>query len=271
MKKLFFTMLAAIALQANGYSQTVTWHTIDSVDYYEVAGCRSGAKSFASFYSSIGGGHFVKSVAVDSNGNAVFIDSNRLRPAMVLNSGDSGTKNVCYVGPREFMISSAQISDNRSSAVTSWQGAGNSTEIVKFQVLKSSDGIDYETVGTESSATADSRQFKYDENWVGEAVFYKIAVVTEKGIRHTTQPMRLIKNVAISIYPTQVNQSINITCQAIAENAGYRIIDNTGKLVIAGKLESTNTAVSVPGLTPGIYNVLVQNGKEKQSAKIVKL
>ena len=77
------------------------------------------------------------------------------------------------------------------------------------------------------------------------------------------------KNNIFSVYPNPAENRINIKADATLLGSVYTIYDNTGKLVLSGKINSENTAIELSGLSTGIY--LFNMGERlKQPFKIIK-
>ena len=72
-----------------------------------------------------------------------------------------------------------------------------------------------------------------------------------------------------SVYPNPANSHINVKADAILLGSDYTVYDNTGKLVLTGKINSENTVIELGYLSGGIY--LFSVGETlKQTFKVIK-
>jgi len=93
-----------------------------------------------------------------------------------------------------------------------------------------------------------------------------VAVLTVNnnvGINEFTQ------NNLFSVYPNPAKSQINVKADAKLLGSIYTIYDNTGKLVLSGKIISENTTIELGNLSGGIY--LFSAGENlKQTFKVIK-
>ena len=72
-----------------------------------------------------------------------------------------------------------------------------------------------------------------------------------------------------SVYPNPVNNQINVKTDAKLLGSVYIVYDNTGKLVLTGKINSENTVIELGDLSNGVYLFSVGENL-KQTFKVVK-
>ena len=72
-----------------------------------------------------------------------------------------------------------------------------------------------------------------------------------------------------SVYPNPANSQINVKADAKLFGSVYTIYDNTGKLVLSGKINSANTIIELGNLSGGIYMFSVGENL-KQTFKVIK-
>jgi len=72
-----------------------------------------------------------------------------------------------------------------------------------------------------------------------------------------------------SVYPNPANSQINMKADAKLLGSVYTIYDNTGKLVLTGKINSDNTVIELDNLSGGIYLFSVGENM-KQTFKVIK-
>ena len=77
-----------------------------------------------------------------------------------------------------------------------------------------------------------------------------------------------IQNNSISIFPNPAQSVINVMADNKLLSEIYSIYDNTGKVVLTGKLNSQNTTIELGNLSGGIYMFSV--GENMQTFKIIK-
>jgi hypothetical protein len=72
-----------------------------------------------------------------------------------------------------------------------------------------------------------------------------------------------------SVYPNPAKSQINVKADAKLLGSIYTIYDNTGKLVLTGKINSDNTVIELDNLSGGIYLFSVGENM-KQTFKVIK-
>jgi hypothetical protein len=77
------------------------------------------------------------------------------------------------------------------------------------------------------------------------------------------------KNESIVIYPNPVNGQINVKAVTKLFGSEYTVYDNTGRVVLSGKINSQNTIIDLGNLSDGIYFFSVEENM-KQTFKVIK-
>ena len=90
-----------------------------------------------------------------------------------------------------------------------------------------------------------------------------LTVNNNVGINEFTQ------NNLFSVYPNPAKSQINVKADATLLGSLYTVYDNTGKVVLSGKINSENTVIELGNLSTGIY-IFSTGGKMKQSFKVIK-
>ena len=72
-----------------------------------------------------------------------------------------------------------------------------------------------------------------------------------------------------SVYPNPANSQINVKADANLLGSIYTVYDNTGKVVLSGKINSENTVIELGNLSGGIYLFTVGENM-KQTFKVIK-
>jgi len=84
---------------------------------------------------------------------------------------------------------------------------------------------------------------------------------------YNTVPIKTINKVII--FPNPASDFINIKTEKYFLPVTYRIINQSGNMVLTGKLISENTGINISGLSSGIYILEIEKNK-MQSFKVVK-
>ena len=90
-----------------------------------------------------------------------------------------------------------------------------------------------------------------------------LTVVNNVGINEISQSN------LFSVYPNPANSHINVKADVTLLGSDYTIYDNTGKLVLSGKINSENTVIELGNLSGGIY-IFNVGGNLKQTFKVIK-
>ena len=90
-----------------------------------------------------------------------------------------------------------------------------------------------------------------------------LTVINNVGINEFTQDN------LFSVYPNPANSHINVKADVTLLGSDYTVYDNTGKLVLSGKINSENTVIELGNLSGGIYMFNV-GGNLKQTFKVIK-
>lgn len=90
-----------------------------------------------------------------------------------------------------------------------------------------------------------------------------LTVVNNTGINEVFQSN------LFTVYPNPANSQINVNADAKLFGSVYTIYDNTGKLVLSGKINSANTVIVLGDLSAGIYMFSVGENL-KETFKVIK-
>ena len=72
-----------------------------------------------------------------------------------------------------------------------------------------------------------------------------------------------------SVYPNPAKSQINVKADATLLGSVYTVYDNTGKVVLSGKINSENTVIELVNLSGGVYLLSVGENM-KQTFKVIK-
>jgi len=90
-----------------------------------------------------------------------------------------------------------------------------------------------------------------------------LTVINNVGINEFTQDN------LFSVYPNPANSQINVKVDSKLLGSVYNVYNNTGKLVLTGKIISENTTIELGNLSGGIYLFSVAENM-KQTFKVIK-
>ena len=91
------------------------------------------------------------------------------------------------------------------------------------------------------------------------------------GIRLNTSVanMNEISTTDFSVYPNPANSQINVKADSKMLGSIYTVYDNTGRIVLSGKINSEKTVIELGNLQSGIYR-LSAGDNYKETFKIIK-
>jgi hypothetical protein len=236
----------------------------------------SGISTIGAHQSAYGGGY--------SDGFLVKFDSNGLRQwgtyyggnwldvsfscatdasGNVFMSGETQSPNgIATSGAHQTTFDDAFLVSFNSSGV---RQSGTYCGGIKNVCTNDASGNVYITGYTQSNsgiATAGAHQTANGNNGYSDAFLVKFSGISV-GINET------INDKLFSIYPNPTQSIVNVKADTKLIGAVYNIYDNTGKVVLSGKINTENTSVDLEKLAAGIY--LFSIGENvKQTFKVIK-
>jgi hypothetical protein len=236
----------------------------------------SGMTTIGAHQSAYGGGY--------SDGFLVKFDSNGLRQwgtyyggslldvsfscatdasGNVYMSGNTqSSSGIATAGAHQTTVNDAFLVSFNSSGV---RQSGTYYGGIKNVCTSDASGNVYMTGYTQSSsgiATAGAHQTANGNNGYSDAFLVKFSGISV-GINET------INDKLFSIYPNPTQSIVNVKADTKLIGAVYNIYDNTGKVVLSGKINTENTSVDLEKLAAGIY--LFSIGENvKQTFKVIK-
>ena len=190
------------------------------------------------------------SCATDASGN-VYMSGNTQSSAGIATSGAHQTT-----------VNDAFLVSFNSSGV---RQSGTYYGGIKNVCTSDASGNVYMTGYTQSNsdiATAGAHQTANGNNGYSDAFLVKFSGISV-GINET------INDKLFSIYPNPTQSIVNVKADTKLIGAVYNIYDNTGKVVLSGKINTENTSVDLEKLAAGIY--LFSIGENvKQTFKVIK-
>lgn len=257
------------------YAQETNWFEADHLSFYSVKNCIPNSDIL--FYSQKNGGQLLKQVTVGIDGNFLLQGDKYFTPAFVLNSkqknakGINGTGMVSFYDAKEFSFNNLSLKSSDGVHMLSWIGEANPYEPISFKIMKSIDGINYESIGKVNAvSTSGAVPYTYQDNGV-DGAFYKIVVVNDnKGERYTSKVV-VLESKTVKVFPSPTNSSINIVTDNVRQDAEYCIVNEFGQLMLNGKLAGNRQNVDIKHFPAGNYIIIVGTDKKNFSARIVKL
>jgi hypothetical protein len=236
----------------------------------------SGMTTIGAHQSAYGGGY--------SDGFLVKFDSNGLRQwgtyyggslldvsfscatdasGNVYMSGNTqSSSGIAIAGAHQTTVNDAFLVSFNSSGV---RQSGTYYGGIKNVCTSDASGNVYMTGYTQSNsdiATAGAHQTANGNNGYSDAFLVKFSGISV-GINET------INDKLFSIYPNPTQSIVNVKADTKLIGAVYNIYDNTGKVVLSGKINTENTSVDLEKLAAGIY--LFSIGENvKQTFKVIK-
>jgi hypothetical protein len=259
-----------------GTAQEVSWFQAEQNNYYDIQGCV--AKSDVQFYSTPGGGKLLRQTTVNSEGKLLLMSEQGFKPAFCLSmkdknsSGIAGSGMVRFFDTKEFSFSSPTVERKNGTATITWK-AEHVQDALTFDVLKSTDGINYVNVGTVAAPenTCEQEYSYTDKNFSLDAT-YKVQVSSyAKGVRYTSRVIQLAQAEEVLLYPTVASNDITVMISSKLVAAGYTIINMQGQKVADGVLNEYSNSINVSSLNPGVYTFIINNGGKTISKRLEKL
>jgi hypothetical protein len=236
----------------------------------------SGMTTIGAHQSAYGGGY--------SDGFLVKFDSNGLRQwgtyyggslldvsfscatdasGNVYMSGNTqSSSGIATAGAHQTTVNDAFLVSFNSSGV---RQSGTYFGGIKNVCTSDASGNVYMTGYTQSSsgiATAGAHQTDNGNNGYSDAFLVKFSGISV-GINET------INDTLFTIYPNPTQSIVNVKADTKLIGAVYNMYDNTGKVVLSGKINTENTNVELGNLSVGIY--LFSAGENvQQTFKVIK-
>ena len=167
--------------------------------------------------------------------------------------------------PIELMVFNAKRNENVVDL--SWTTASELNND-RFEILRSSNGIEFYQIGAVAGAGTYSQLSNYfyiDEYPVSGTNFYKLRQVDIDG-RYTESPVRLVtfKDYNFQIYPT-VSTGADIKVQFSSEfaDAYLTVISSEGKVVLNQPIEQLANDGLIPVIPAGTYQAIVTSGDQR--------
>lgn len=180
-----------------------------------------------------------------------------------INSGGPGQNQ-----PLPMVMGMFTVTKNNSTALLQWTTL-EETHTAEFIIERSTDGINYEAIGSVTAGGNTTTESKYqftDKQLAAGINYYRIKTV-DKDAKYNLSPVRSISNsnndFTISLLPNPVTKGVayintSVNCNRI------ELRDATGRMIKTVNVKGTHNSISVDGLTKGVYfvNVFTDSGSK---------
>lgn len=149
----------------------------------------------------------------------------------------------------------------------------------RFEIQRSSNGIDFKTIATKASAGNSSTIINYNHTDANPNVglnYYKIITVDKDGSQQTspilTISFDLVSNNLVTVYPNPAKDELNVYWNSTNNQAvRFLLFDISGKKIkLFDYVKSNNTKIDVSNLNNGIYLLEIQNNATGKSLGLTK-
>ena len=206
--------------------------------------------------------HFISGSATLAAGNYRY----------VVNLGDFGNFDSAYVNancivPIQLHSFTGALVNNKINL--NWKVA-TATNFSHFEIEKSSNGINFTTVGNVALQNTDQYQFADGLSINNSNYFYRLKLVDLDGNFTYSNILRFQSktNTGLTILGNPVKNNLVVTG---LQNSGHlAIYDIAGKMVQQKNVQSISELMEVNGLSKGLYILKYTNGQSTETQKFVK-
>lgn len=194
------------------------------------------------------------------------------------NISDSGcdVPNSPEAGPTPVVLSSFDAVRSGNNAVTVNWKTEQEFNSKGFEIQRSSDNVNFETVGfvyskNSNSSLAQYYSFTDNSNTVGGTSYYRIKMIDLDNTFSFTD-IKTVKGTGfkadVNVFPNPAPANSKITIGNLSEPSSIRVFDNTGRLI--QQTTSTSTSVDLNYLQKGNYFIKI-TGQQTGSSTVKKL
>ncbi len=152
----------------------------------------------------------------------------------------------------------------------------NEVNTKHFEIERSIDGINYTAVGTVTAKNS-----PVNNNYIFADIFpltggsfYRLKMVDIDGRFKYSNVISINTKIraGLSVYPSPAISNITVYHGKLNEDAIIKIIGTDGRMILSNKITAgvVQTAIDISKLTPGIYQVTVIDGVNKNSQRFIK-
>ncbi|WP_185816931.1 choice-of-anchor D domain-containing protein [Hymenobacter metallilatus] len=140
-----------------------------------------------------------------------------------------------------------------------------------FEVQRSSNGIDFQTIGRVQGhgTTSQGRQYTFlDTSVPGGTLYYRLRQLDSNGKYSYSSVRVLSQQQVVSLFPNPARTTVTLQLP-LAQQASYQILNGLGSVVLQGVTHGT-TQLPVAALPAGVYQVHVITAAGRSVQKFVK-
>ena len=165
-------------------------------------------------------------------------------------------------------ITNFSVEKNNNTALVSWK-VNNELSIKKYEVERSTNGINFEKIGEVKSNG--NKQYAFTDNTLplAKTVYYRLKIIELSGKINTTNVITIDGVVlvnALKISPNPANEKITIQLNNVINQKGavLTIFDFTGRLLVQKSLTSNQNTITLPVLnySNGTYFIKINTDTE---------
>jgi len=184
--------------------------------------------------------------------------------------------NSPEAGPTPVVLTSFDAARSGNNAVTLNWKTEQEFNSKGFEIQRSSDNINFETVGfvyskNSNSSIAQYYSFTDNSNTSGATSYYRIKMIDLDNTFSYTD-IKTVKGTGfqaeVNVFPNPAPANTKITIGNLSEPSSIRVFDNTGRLI--QQTTSTSTSVDLNHLQKGNYFIKI-TGQQTGSSTVKKL
>ena len=162
-------------------------------------------------------------------------------------------------------LKSVSASIKGAAVEISWK-VENENSIMKYEIEKSKNGVDFSAIGALNAQNKNSYSYT-DASTVSGVMYYRIKVVSANGTAKYSYIISVKQggNVDVTIYPNPVANTLMIS--GLKHSANLKIVNSAGQIVLQHHASSNSLSLDVATLKPGIYIVQIIGENEKVVSK----
>jgi pectin methylesterase-like acyl-CoA thioesterase len=223
-------------------------------------------------------------IALNSATGVTIADGQTLTIRLYFSCGSTGTpryamiKNVTIKGesinPLPLNLISFEGTYNGEAVRLLWKTV-NETQAAFFEVEKSNDGKDFNTIGKVNALNGSVNNYSLADPAPYAGINYYRLKMTGNGGETSYSKIVIINTrlkEGISIYPNPVRNNLTLSHSKAGKNAVVEIYSADGRRMLRTAVQPSaiQTAIDVSGLVNGVYLVIYYDGINKTTAKFIK-
>ncbi|HTN19026.1 MAG TPA: pectinesterase family protein [Pelobium sp.] len=179
--------------------------------------------------------------------------------------------------PLQLLNFKAKVLKNISPTVQLDWATTNEINTLKFEVERSIDGKNFQSIGTViSKNVAGVHNYNFsDENPSAGIAYYRLKQIDLNGTFTYSEPQAINneEGLVFTIYPNPVADVLTVNHAKAKQNSFIKVLSLDGKVMATVKAEtgSFKTVANLATLTSGVYLIRFNNGSNNSVSKFIKL